>query len=52
MLGDAAAEMVQLLAIPLAMKAHKSDFDAALAVHPTVAEEWVTLRAPVQRASA
>ena len=49
MLGPDAAEMAQLLAIPLGMKARKPDFDATLAVHPTAAEEWVTLRTPAQR---
>jgi glutathione reductase (NADPH) len=43
-LGADAAEMVQLLAIPLRMKATKSDFDAVMALHPTAAEELVTMR--------
>ncbi len=49
MLGPEAGETIQLLAIPLGMKARKADFDAALAVHPTAAEEWVTLRTPSAR---
>jgi glutathione reductase (NADPH) len=49
MMGPDAAEMAQLLAIPLRMKARKTDFDATLAVHPTAAEEWVTLRKPAVR---
>jgi glutathione reductase (NADPH) len=44
MLGPDAGEMAQLLAIPLRLRATKADFDATMAVHPTLAEEWVTLR--------
>ena len=47
MLGPEAGEMIQLLAVPLQMGATKPDLDAVLAVHPTLAEEWVTLRKPV-----
>jgi glutathione reductase (NADPH) len=49
MLGPDAGEMAQLLAIPLRLHATKADFDATMAVHPTLAEEWVTLRGPPQR---
>lgn len=49
MLGADAGEMVQLLALPLRLGATKADFDAVLAVHPTVAEEWVTMRGPPER---
>jgi glutathione reductase (NADPH) len=41
--GEAAAEMVQLAAIAVKMGAKKSDFDATVALHPTAAEELVTL---------
>jgi len=44
MFGPEAAEMIQLLAIPMGMGATKADLDATLAVHPTLAEEWVTMR--------
>jgi glutathione reductase (NADPH) len=44
MVGEGAGEMVQLLGIALKMGAKKADFDATMAVHPTSAEEWVTLR--------
>jgi glutathione reductase (NADPH) len=37
--------MAQLVAIPLKMGATKSQFDATVAVHPTMAEELVTIRA-------
>jgi glutathione reductase (NADPH) len=43
-LGPDAAEMVQILAIPLRLGAKKADFDATMALHPTAAEELVTLR--------
>jgi glutathione reductase (NADPH) len=49
MLGPDAGEMAQLLGIAVRMKATKADFDATMAVHPTLAEEWVTMRGPPQR---
>jgi glutathione reductase (NADPH) len=36
--------MAQLLGIAVKMGATKADFDATMAVHPTAAEELVTLR--------
>ncbi|RUT30944.1 glutathione-disulfide reductase [Arsenicitalea aurantiaca] len=45
-LGPGAAELVQLVAVPMAMKADKADFDRAIAVHPTAAEELVTFKSP------
>jgi len=44
-----AGEMIQLAAVAVSMGATKEDFDRTLAVHPTMAEEIVTLRAPVRR---
>jgi glutathione reductase (NADPH) len=44
--GPDAAEMAQLLAIAVKMKATKADFDATMALHPTAAEELVTMREP------
>ncbi len=49
MIGPDAGEMVQLLGVALQAGATKAQFDATLAVHPTAAEEWVTLRTPAQR---
>lgn len=43
-MGDAAGEMIQLAGIALHMGATKTDFDATMAVHPTAAEELVTMR--------
>ena len=45
-LGPGAAEMIQLVAVPMGMGAHKADLDRAIAVHPTAAEELVTFKVP------
>jgi glutathione reductase (NADPH) len=45
--GEAAGEMIQCLGIAIRMGATKADFDATMAVHPTAAEELVTMRTPV-----
>ena len=42
--GPDAGEMAQLLGIAVRLGAKKSDFDATMAVHPTAAEELVTMR--------
>jgi len=42
--GPDAAELIQLVGIAVKMKATKADFDATMAVHPTAAEELVTMR--------
>jgi glutathione reductase (NADPH) len=47
--GDTAAEIVQAVAIAVKMKATKADFDATVALHPTAAEELVTMRTPTAR---
>ncbi len=49
MLGPDAGEMAQLVAIPMKMGATKSDFDRTMAVHPTAAEELVTMYQPSYR---
>jgi glutathione reductase (NADPH) len=43
-LGPDAGEMAQCLGIAIKLKATKPDFDATVAVHPTAAEELVTMR--------
>jgi glutathione reductase (NADPH) len=48
-LGDDAGEMAQLLAISLKLGAKKADFDATMALHPSAAEELVTLRTRTAR---
>lgn len=45
-----AGEMIQMAAIAVKMGATKEDFDRTVAVHPTMAEELVTMRNPVRRA--
>jgi glutathione reductase (NADPH) len=45
-LGEGAGEMIQLVGIAVRMGATKRDFDQTLAVHPTAAEELVTMRTP------
>ena len=47
--GDTAAEITQAVAIAVKMKATKADFDATVALHPTAAEELVTMRNPTAR---
>ena len=42
--GPDAGEMIQALGIAMKMGATKADFDATMAVHPTAAEELVTMR--------
>ncbi len=44
MVGEHAAEVIQGIAIAINMGATKKDFDTTLGIHPTVAEEFVTLR--------
>ncbi len=48
-LAHDAGEMIQLVAVAMTMGATKADFDATVAVHPTAAEELVTMRAPTAR---
>ncbi len=43
-LGEDAGELAQVLGIALKMGATKADFDATMALHPTAAEELVTMR--------
>lgn len=49
MVGADAAEIIQGLAIALRMGATKADFDATVALHPTSAEEFVTLKEKTTR---
>ncbi|MBD1864737.1 MULTISPECIES: glutathione-disulfide reductase [Trichocoleus] len=43
MVGEAAAEIIQTLAIAIRMGATKRDFDQAIGIHPSSAEEFLTL---------
>ncbi|MBD6614978.1 glutathione-disulfide reductase [Komarekiella sp. 'clone 1'] len=44
MVGESAAEIIQGVAIAVKMGATKKDFDATVGIHPSAAEEFVTLR--------
>ncbi|ELR97947.1 glutathione-disulfide reductase [Gloeocapsa sp. PCC 73106] len=44
MVGDHAAEIIQGIAIAVKMGATKADFDATVGIHPSSAEEFVTMR--------
>jgi len=44
MVGDNAAEIIQGVAIAVKMGATKKDFDATVGIHPSSAEEFVTMR--------
>jgi glutathione reductase (NADPH) len=44
MMGEDAAEIVQMAAIAIRLGATKTDFDNTMALHPTSAEEFVTMR--------
>ncbi|MFT7403843.1 glutathione-disulfide reductase [Zhongshania sp.] len=44
MMGDDAGEIIQGLAVAIKAGATKADFDATIGIHPTVAEEFVTMR--------
>ncbi|KGB80766.1 NADPH-glutathione reductase [Rhodovulum sp. NI22] len=48
--ADHAGELIQLAAVALKMGATKEDFDRTVAVHPTMSEELVTMKAPVRTA--
>ena len=44
MLGAHAAEIIQGVAIAIKASATKAQFDATIGIHPTAAEEFVTMR--------
>ncbi|MEQ9448265.1 MAG: glutathione-disulfide reductase, partial [Rhodospirillaceae bacterium] len=47
MVGEDAPEIVQGLAVALKCGATKAQFDSTVGIHPTAAEEFVTMRDPV-----
>lgn len=51
MIGPDAPEIIQSLAVSLRAEATKRQFDQTVAVHPTVAEEFVLMHEPVRRTS-
>lgn len=48
MIGPDAGEIVQGFAVAIKAGATKADFDATIGIHPTSAEEFVTMRTPVE----
>ena len=44
MIGPEAGEIIQGLAVALRCNATKAQFDATIGIHPTGAEEFVTMR--------
>lgn len=48
MVGPESGEIIQGLAIAIKMGATKAQFDQTVGIHPTAAEEFVTMRTPVQ----
>ena len=44
MVGDGAAEIIQGVAVAVKMGATKANFDATVGIHPSSAEEFVTMR--------
>ena len=46
MMGPDSGEIMQGIAIAIKMGATKADFDATIGIHPTAAEEFVTMRSP------
>jgi len=48
MVGPEAGEIIQGMAVALQAGATKRVFDATIGIHPTAAEEFVTMREPVR----
>ncbi|TNE83155.1 MAG: glutathione-disulfide reductase [Gammaproteobacteria bacterium] len=46
MVGESAGEIIQGMAVAMKAGATKGDFDATIGIHPTAAEEFVTMREP------
>ena len=49
--GEDAAEMIQCVAIAVKAGLKKKDFDDTVALHPTIAEELVTLKTKFEPAA-
>jgi glutathione reductase (NADPH) len=49
MVGDDAPEIIQGFAAAITAGATKSDLDQTVGIHPTAAEEFVTMRTPARR---
>jgi glutathione reductase (NADPH) len=46
MVGPEAGEIIQGIGIAMKAGASKADFDKTIGIHPTTAEEFVTMREP------
>lgn len=46
MVGPDAGELIQGIAVAMTAGARKADFDMTIGIHPTAAEEFVTMRTP------
>lgn len=49
MVGPDSPEIMQGIAIALKMGAKKADFDQTVGIHPSAAEEFVTMRSRTRR---
>ncbi|KAJ6839666.1 glutathione reductase, chloroplastic [Iris pallida] len=49
MCGDDSPEAIQGIAIAVKAGLKKRDFDATVGIHPTTAEELVTMRTPTRK---
>jgi glutathione reductase (NADPH) len=49
MVGDYSPEIMQAVAIALKCNATKAQFDSTIGIHPTSAEELVTMRTRTRR---
>ena len=49
MVGSDAGESLQGIAVAMKAGATKTMFDETIGIHPTSAEEWVTMRQPVRQ---
>jgi glutathione reductase (NADPH) len=49
MVGDDAGEIIQGIAIAMKAGVTKKQFDSTMGIHPTAAEEFVTMRQPAPR---
>jgi len=48
MVGPDAGEIIQGIGVAMKAGATKADFDATVGIHPTAAEEFVTMRDPIR----
>ena len=49
MLGEEAPEIIQIIGVAINAKATFKNFVNTMAIHPTVAEEFVTFKEPIRK---